>query len=319
MEYAAHLQNLAEHCAFGGTLSETLRDRFVCGMRDERVQKRLLTKTDLTLAKALETAEIAERAAKDAEQLQSVTKQEQEVHQVAAPLRKGRQSGPGACYRCGGAHDTQQCRFRNEVCRFCRKREHIEKACRAKKNAEGTGVGKGLLTKEHSVNELEGDSESEEGDRLQWGSLHGLAEDKRKGMKQWKTGEPMYVEVMVNEQPLRMELDTRVEVSILPFEEYKKRFKTIPLQKTRSRLKTYMGVAVRPRGQIKVTVRKDTVSEQLIFVVVDGSGPHLFGRNWLASLPVEWSAIKSMTMVPREGETASAEGRETEGIVGKVP
>ena len=53
---------------------------------DEGVQKRLLTKTDLTFAKALETAEIAERAAKDAEQLQSVTKQE--VHQVAAPPRR---------------------------------------------------------------------------------------------------------------------------------------------------------------------------------------------------------------------------------------
>ena len=93
MGYAASLQKLAEHCAFGATLSETLRDRFVCGMRDEGVQKRLLTKTDLTFAKALETAEIAERAAKDAEQLQSVTKQEQEVLQVAEPLRTGRQSG----------------------------------------------------------------------------------------------------------------------------------------------------------------------------------------------------------------------------------
>lgn len=80
------MQKLAEHCAFGATLSETLRDRFLCGMRDEGVQKRLLTKTDLTFAKALETAEIAERAAKDAEQLQSVTKQE--VHQVAAPPRR---------------------------------------------------------------------------------------------------------------------------------------------------------------------------------------------------------------------------------------
>ena len=46
----------------------------MCGMRDEGVQKRLLTKTDLTFAKALETAEIAERAAKDAEQLQNRNK-----------------------------------------------------------------------------------------------------------------------------------------------------------------------------------------------------------------------------------------------------
>ena len=43
------------------------------GMREEGVQKRLLTKTYLTFAKVREKAEIAERAAKNTEQLQSVT------------------------------------------------------------------------------------------------------------------------------------------------------------------------------------------------------------------------------------------------------
>ena len=47
-------------CAFGATLSETLRDRVFFGMRDEGVQKRLLTKADLTFAKA-------ERETKDAQ------------------------------------------------------------------------------------------------------------------------------------------------------------------------------------------------------------------------------------------------------------
>ena len=57
---------------------------------------------------------------------------------------------------------------------------HIEKACCAKKRAEGTGsVGKGVRTRDHSVKELKGDNESEEEwDRLQWGSLHGLAKDR---------------------------------------------------------------------------------------------------------------------------------------------
>ena len=47
-------------CAFGATLSETLRDRVFFGMRDEGVQKRLLTKADLTFAEA-------ERETKDAQ------------------------------------------------------------------------------------------------------------------------------------------------------------------------------------------------------------------------------------------------------------
>ena len=46
----------------------TLRDRVFFGMRDEGVQKRLLTKADLSFAKAeRETAEIAERETRDAQ------------------------------------------------------------------------------------------------------------------------------------------------------------------------------------------------------------------------------------------------------------
>ena len=42
------------------------------------------------------------------------------------------------------------------------------------------------------MKELKGDDESEEEwDRLQWGSLHGLEEDKRNGMKQRKMGKPI--------------------------------------------------------------------------------------------------------------------------------
>ena len=44
--YVASLQKLAEHCAFGDSLSDMLRDRLVCGIRDEGVQKHLLTKSD---------------------------------------------------------------------------------------------------------------------------------------------------------------------------------------------------------------------------------------------------------------------------------
>ena len=67
-----------------------------------------------------------------------------------------------------------------------------ERACCAKKRAEGTGVGKGVPTRDHSVKELKGNDESEEEwDRLQWGSLQGLAEDKRNGMKQRTMGKPI--------------------------------------------------------------------------------------------------------------------------------
>ena len=42
-EYKAELRRLATHCAFGDYLSEAIRDHIVCGLRNEGIQKRLLT------------------------------------------------------------------------------------------------------------------------------------------------------------------------------------------------------------------------------------------------------------------------------------
>ena len=42
--YAAELKRKASNCNFGTNLKEHLRDRFVCGVFSERIQRRLLQK-----------------------------------------------------------------------------------------------------------------------------------------------------------------------------------------------------------------------------------------------------------------------------------
>ncbi len=53
--FVAVLKKLAEHCEFGDVLNDTLRDRLVCGLRSEGIQKRLLTESKLTLQRAIDT------------------------------------------------------------------------------------------------------------------------------------------------------------------------------------------------------------------------------------------------------------------------
>ena len=48
-DFVAQLRRLATHCQFGGHLNEALRDHFVCGLKSEVMQKRLLSEVDLTL------------------------------------------------------------------------------------------------------------------------------------------------------------------------------------------------------------------------------------------------------------------------------
>ena len=50
--FVARLRQLTEHCDYGSTLEEMLRDKFVCGISDERLQRRLLAEPSLTFDKA---------------------------------------------------------------------------------------------------------------------------------------------------------------------------------------------------------------------------------------------------------------------------
>ncbi len=51
--FMAELRTLSEHCEFGVSLDEMLRDRLVCGVNEDRIQRRLLAEPVLDLKKAL--------------------------------------------------------------------------------------------------------------------------------------------------------------------------------------------------------------------------------------------------------------------------
>lgn len=55
-EYVVKLRKVAEHCEFGENLNDTLRDRIVCGLNNEQIQRQLLSKSTLTLQKAIDIA-----------------------------------------------------------------------------------------------------------------------------------------------------------------------------------------------------------------------------------------------------------------------
>ena len=59
--YMAELQRLVAPCDFRDFLNEALRDRLVCGLRNE-AQKRLLSEAELSLAKAITIAQSMEAA-----------------------------------------------------------------------------------------------------------------------------------------------------------------------------------------------------------------------------------------------------------------
>ena len=105
-DYAAALKRCSERCEFGGFLEQALRDRFVCGMRNRQIQKRLLTETELTWKKALPARTQNKQGRKPREQK--------------------------SCFRCGGNHAPQTCKFKDQTCHFCQFKGHIQNVCRKK-------------------------------------------------------------------------------------------------------------------------------------------------------------------------------------------
>lgn len=113
----------------GATLPHMLRDRLVCGVNDDRMQRRLL---------ALNICQPIEFAYKNVRDLQWQKRQNAKtlkVHRVHSAERKGRQKD--VFYRCKGQHSPEECRFLNELCHKRGKRGHIKWACSAKQASAG--------------------------------------------------------------------------------------------------------------------------------------------------------------------------------------
>ena len=91
---------------------------------------------------------------------------------------------------------------------------------------------------------------------------------------------------MIVDKELQFEVDTGASASVISEQSYCKLWKDNPhkLMKTHVKLQTYIGEKIMILGTIKVTVEYKTQRETLGLLVVDGYGPSLIGRDWLAKI-----------------------------------
>ena len=228
-EYVAGLRRLTRHCEFGAYFDDTLRDRFVCGLRSETIQKKLLTEMDLTFQRAVEIAHTMETAARNARKLQSPSRAAEQMPH-SRNIGKVSSNGQGEatnsnCYRCGkSAHKAAQCPFRTAKCHNCGKTGHLRRVCRQPKPPKHPGAQGGQ--NRQKVQLVEEDVISE---------ILVLYHDKLSSDK------PLEVDLQLEGKPLRMEVDTGAAVSLVSEETYRSLFPTVPLQSSMTKLRTYSG------------------------------------------------------------------------------
>ena len=291
-DFIADLRCLSISCDFGEFLDQALRDRFVCGVRSESLQKKLLTEADLTIKRALEIALGMESADKSARDLKhggsdSTPRPVEDVHSTSRTSSTDQESPkPKRCHRCGRRHDASTCKFKDARCHKCGKVGHISPVCRTAspppQSPKKTGRWYHQRKKKKETKWLELD----DAEALPMFTLQADVPQP-----------PIMVELIVDGIPVNFELDTGAAVTIMSQFNFNQLFPHLQLQRPSVDLKTYTGELMQSVGEAKVKVSyQHQESKYLPLVVVQGSGPSLLGRNWLQKFKLDWSHIKSVVL-----------------------
>ena len=185
------------------------------------------------------------------------------------------------CYRCGGPHLAPLCRFKETICRFCKKSGHVEKVCRSKANPKQSlsAPKRNFYVQEEQTLQLE-DAEAY--------GMYTLNSSTRK---------PITLDVYLNDIPI-MELDTGVSLSIISSTTYKaitQQSTSSSLEKSAIFLKTYTGETIKVLGTTSVNARYGNQKEVLTVHVVSWDGPDLMGRDWLPHFNIISSSEVNMS------------------------
>ena len=140
-QYVTVLRKLAQTCNFCNCLNDSLiRDRFVLGIRDEAIRKKLLQEKKLTLSRAIDIGRSGETTNLRLKELKKPVAAEEEVNALRQikkraneQPRKFRDARRGTCKYCGGNHKRGACPAYGQICNHCGRQNHFAKVCLQKK------------------------------------------------------------------------------------------------------------------------------------------------------------------------------------------
>lgn len=282
--FIAELRRLAKNCNYGQSLDMMLRDRIVCGIQDEAIQRKLLSENALTLARATEIALSMEMAAKNAGDLRiAMVSDANFVQRRSAPNKSKEKRNPPSttsaragvrCNRCGGDnHRSQDCRFLRSTCNSCGKIGHIAKVCMSK--SKGSRKENFRESRPDKVNQV---IEPQTEEKYQQYDLFNLRCEIGEAPPAAK------VTCRVEGQDMTFELDSGAPFSLIPLSVYKQQASMPALQKATVRLQSYTKHSIQIEGAVEVLVTFRGKSSILPLLVVKEGSVCLAGRNWIDNL-----------------------------------
>ena len=243
--YIANLRQLSETCNFEAFLEQALRDRYVCGLRDDSIRKRLLIEKELTLKKVLEISQCLDSAQTEN---RLFTKREIKVENsfnMQTELRRKNRR----CYRCNDEkHLANTCRFKDAICNKCNTKGHIARACRG-------GTRKQIHEHQQnytSMSDSRNTGQTEKETRANNAIASSDEEDNVYRIHKLSSREPYMISLTVKDTNVNFEIDTGSGLTLISEETYFQSFSKLDLLPSKSKLKSYTGEHIPIVGELHV-------------------------------------------------------------------
>ena len=269
VDYIAELRRRSEHCNYGNKLDEHIRDRLVCGVKNNRIQRRLLSEEKLTLKRAIEIAVGLELAELNLATIDSCHNNNSVINKIDYTRhnkRKEEEIGSKVehsrndkyklkCTGCGNnGHEVDKCRWKKCKCYTCGKLGHLKYKCPHKET--------NYLTQEADDEEL----------------IYSMftVETKEDGV--------MTTTLRFNDISCTLQVDTGAAVSIISEKTMKELWKPSKQPKLLSssvKLRTFTNELIPVMGRIDV---KTDEGKYIKLYVVRGSVPNIAGRDLIKLL-----------------------------------
>ncbi len=301
--YVSELRRLACTCDFGANLDSALRDRLVCGVNHDAIQKRLLAEKQLDYPKALGIAqglEMAEKNVKDMKfdsgRVNRVDSSHSRPRKPNNPNQKNSTKTSSQCDRCGRAgHAGPDCYHKSTVCNKCNKIGHLARVCRSGSSSSNSSGhqqyrkgGKGRRSQGNATHNVTVDGAG--GEEPEVSEVYDLFKVNLQLHSQ--KVEPYLVDISLDGSPLLMEIDTGAARSVISETVYRQLWKNPPpLQPSSAILRTYTGERVPILGTADLNVAYEKQSANVSVMIVEGKTPSLLGRDWLQHLKLDWGSI----------------------------
>ncbi|XP_043229845.1 uncharacterized protein K02A2.6-like isoform X2 [Amphibalanus amphitrite] len=208
---------------------------------------------------------------------------------ASRPLQGTAQSGNQSCSRClSRRHGQDVCPFRDQICYRCQRPGHTRVACQNRPAQSSQRPAQpqpaaSRPSRQRRAHYVSGSSPP----------ATEVSADLLFTVRSSGSVQPLHVEVSLNGSPVTMELDTGASCSMMSRAVFEKAFlQSVPdLAPYRRRLYTYTGEEVPVAGVAQVVVAYRDQSARLPLIIVDNDGPTLMGRDWLATIRLDWPAL----------------------------